>query len=517
MKKKKSILNSLKQLNKADLIIYFILIIFSFLSVYNLYVYSPDMKFDYRIIFYGLVIFGDIFAIIIYNYFKRKKQLPIEKKFFIISLFVGMLYMLCIPTMKGTDEPPHLFRIYQISQGNIIVSDYEKDENVIPANLFSYAWGWGAQAYNPNKVFEKVSLEKIELNNGHVPYRYPPTQYIPQLVGFNLARLLGLGPILTGLLTRFANFIAWLFISYYAIKKLPVHKGFAVLLYSAPATLSLVSTMSGDAFLNACALYFIATVFDIYFNRRKVSNKELITIILLSIIISSIKMVYIPIIFLVFLLKREQFKNDNKMDKFILVILGIVFSIITALLWNKFSSPPGVIGNSVLESKQYEFIFQHPIQYCFITFRTFTNNIVYYITNLFAGHEMCYTIVKINEILVIAYCLFAFFSLKTEKNRINLSKIQKKIIWIFAFLIFCAIATVMYACFTIISGGVGNKEIVGVQSRYFIIIVPILISTIKVKYDKSINLDNIINYSLIINVLILFEAISSLIAACYNG
>lgn len=502
------------KLKKEDIIGLILILAFSVISIYDLKVLSPEMPFKYRIVFYCFIGIVDVLTIILYLYLKNRPKIPIEKRFLYIAFVIGIFYLVGIPTMKGTDEPHHLFRIYQISQNNIIVDNFEKDYNMIPENLFSYAWGWGASAYKPEKIFEKMSPNMIKLDNGHVAYKYAPTQYIPQLIGFNIAKLFQLGPVLTGLLTRLSNFLIWLAISYYALKRIPVHKCLVCLLYAAPAMLSLVSTMSGDAFLNCCSLYYIAMILDLYIHKSNVSNKDLIFIIVLAIIISSIKIVYIPIILFVFILKKKQFEDKKK---HLFLILGIITAILLSLIWNKISAPLGNDGSSILATQQLNFILKNPIEYCLITFRTFTNNIVYYITNLFAGNEMCYAIVQINNFLVIAYFVLALCSLKTNENQINLSKFQKLLIWGGFLLIFCATTTAMYMYFTTITEGVGYSSVRGVQSRYFVTLIPILILTIPISFNKKFDINKIINFSVIINAMILIQTIGSLIAACYNG
>ena len=71
---------------------------------------------------------------IIRNISKLKDN--INRVFLLISIPLGLLYVIMIPVFAGTDEPFHFFRAYQISQGTITV-DNENYNTQIPKSLLN--------------------------------------------------------------------------------------------------------------------------------------------------------------------------------------------------------------------------------------------------------------------------------------------------------------------------------------------------------------------------------------------
>ena len=429
----------------------------------------------------------------IYKIIKNKK---IETKFLIIGSFIGLIYLMGIPMMKGTDEIPHFNRIYQISAGDIVVDN--KTITKIPENVKKYADPKGLEFYQKDTIFEKDSKKMELLNQTETPSAYAPTQYIPQVVGYKFAKLFGFGPFISFYMVRLFNLASFLLISFYALKRLPIKKEVISILYLAPATLSLVATMSGDAFLNANTLLFIAIVFDNLYNKKELSTSDLIILLLSGIVIATIKTVYIPIVLISLLLKDKKWKKA----------LMIVIPIITCFIWSKLSS--NMTGFTQGDSSvQLAYIFSNPLNYLVTFFNTFTNDLYYYITNLFAGSEMVQGIASVNGLLVIAYLLIFILSFFNDKREYKINSIVKYIMVFMFILILGAVSTVMYISWTPVFDGLKGNIIIGVQSRYFILLVPLFILIIPNKF-KIIKKD-FFNYALLLNVLIALNTISSVL------
>ena len=123
--------------------------------------------------------------------------------------------MFAIPMMKGTDEIPHLYRVLEISEGQIIK---QKKAAEIPKNVYDYADPSDLSFYQLDTILEKNSKEKVSLEGTRIPSSYPPTQYVPQLLATLIAKLFNIGPFITFYLIRFLNLTVWRAISEYAIK-----------------------------------------------------------------------------------------------------------------------------------------------------------------------------------------------------------------------------------------------------------------------------------------------------------
>ena len=498
------------------------ILLYNLLSYYEIGTNSSDISNKFKLLFLLFLIITDLVIIVLFLFFEKYKNLTFEKKYLIIGFFIGMAYLIAIPVMKGTDEAQHFYRSYQIASGNIVVSDIEKDVTLIPKNIYDLPYTSFKEKYSLNTFFESQSSELVEINNNDIPRNYSPFQYIPQIIAISISKILKFSPMIMVFFTRFVNFIFWLSITYFAMKILPFKKEFVAILYLSPAMLSLVSTVSGDALLNACILLFISIVLKKYYEKKEIKRKEFYLLTLLSIIIASIKFVYIPVLFLILIVPKECFNISigfkNKLNKIKSLILMFVIVAIFIGTWNLMISNNSSGTANEAASEQLSFILANPISYCLIIFRTFTNDTFSYLTNIIAGREMCNSNVKINELLVLLYFSLLVISYLYCNKKIELKKYQKFIIWLFFILIVGAVSSAMYIFWTTLYDSPGGNNIIGIQSRYFITIVPILALTLPIKKSKIKNLDNqkLFNVCLILNGLILIQTVSSLISHFFN-
>jgi uncharacterized membrane protein len=231
--------------------------------------------------------------------------------------------------------------------------------------------------------------------------------------------------------------------------------------------------------------------------------------------LSTIKIVYTPILLLCLLLKKEQFSN-SKINKNVFSIIILLIGFISAITWNSISKSIIVNDGINYQNLQIEFILSNPLEYLIIFFSTFTNEFYYYVTNIVAGNEMCLSVANINPLLVIGYFSILVYSYFFDKNNLNISYFTKSAIWFIFLLILGAIATVMYIDWTISFGGIGYHRIVGVQSRYFILLIPILMLTFPQIKNNAKNKSLLWNSCIVLNGLILLNTIGTLISTYMN-
>lgn len=508
--------------NYKFLFILFFILLYNLLSYYELCSNSNDMSNKFKILFLIFIALVDFIILFFLFVFKKRETLTFERKYLIIGFFIGMVYLIAIPVMKGTDEAQHFYRAYQISSGNIVINDVDKDVTLIPKNLYDLPYTSFNEKYSPNTFFEKQSSEFVEIRNSETPINYSPFQYIPQVLAIIISKIFGFSPMIMVFFTRFINFISWLFITYIAIKIVPFKKEFIAILYLSPAMLSLTSTASGDALLDACILLFISLILRQYHEKKEMKRKDFYLLMVLSIIISSIKFVYIPVLFLLLVIPKEYFNVPmgfkNKLDKkksIIIILLVCMFFIVG---WNLLTSNNSSFATNKAASEQLSFVITNPISYCLIIFRTFTNNTFYYLTNLVAGNEMCNSNVTINELLVLFYFILLILSYFYCNRRLEFKIHQKFAIWILFLLIMGAVSSAMYIYWTISYELPGGNSIIGIQSRYFIALIPILILTLPIKNKRieDYGNQNLFSTCLILNGLILIQTVGSLLTHFFN-
>ncbi|HIU40558.1 MAG TPA: DUF2142 domain-containing protein [Candidatus Aphodocola excrementigallinarum] len=477
---------------------------------------KPNITIKYKVMFLVICILSNLVAYVLVKVINKYKKIKLENIFLGIAISFGFLYLIFIPAILGTDELPHFLRPYQISVGDVIVKHPEKNETQIPKDLGSFVGEKDmSKRYSKERILKSVDYSDTEsLWNGDVTsIRYSPVSYIPQVIGFWLSRLFGLSPLLTLFLVRFCNFSVWLAISYFAFKLLPIKKTFALLLYTAPSVLSIVSTCSYDALALSLMLLLIAYILNIIKYKKSITKKDFLILLLISLGISTYKVFYIIYILLLLIIPKECYKNKKQKITYTLLIL--ILSFLLDFGWYAVSMASSVTGSSVI-TEQLKFILMHPIKYLFIFINTYVNDIFYYVTNVIAGSEMCYGLARINQLFVLIYLGLLISSYFVEKNNIELKKSSKFLIAFVCLAIFALVSTTLYLEWTANKSGIGASKIIGIQSRYFVcLIIPFILLLPKPKKILK-NSKKIICFSILLNSLMFIDCIKSLLLNLFN-
>ena len=135
------------------IIIFLFIIFFELESYYNLITKTENLSKTFNYLFIGLIFAVNILILLLIKLNKKTKK--IESKFVLVGFSIGFIYLLSIPMMKGTDEIPHFFRAYEISKGNIIIKNPDKDTTNIPENLIKYGDPSDLSFYKKSTLFEK--------------------------------------------------------------------------------------------------------------------------------------------------------------------------------------------------------------------------------------------------------------------------------------------------------------------------------------------------------------------------
>ncbi len=480
-----------------------ILIFFGIYSISYLKIRVPNISNKLFILF--LIAF--IFSIIFYFFIKKniEKNIPIEKLFLITSIIIGLLYAFSIPILSGTDEPSHFYRAYQVSQG-VFIDKSDSYDLKIEKDLLDLHYRKINENYKSEVIKKDLDKKtKVDLPEKDAIGSYSPLQYIPQALGIKIGLLLNLNSMFIVLIARILIFVVWVIFGYFAIKIFPYNKLLYFLFLTAPSILSLVSTCSGDVLLLGSSFLFISKILDFMKNKKQITAKDILLLTLLTVFISITKTVYFFLTFLTFLIPKECFKNKNKRVLFLIYILFL--SIFIDLLWYYLASfyDVGAISNA---KDQVMFIIKNPLKYLFIFIRTFFEKAYYYLVNIFAGNEMCYSRVNIPSILSIAYLALVILSFSKNDFKKNAKK-EILLFWLVFILILGAASTAMYVYWTNDLAGVGYYKILGVQSRYLVMLIPPLLLPIKL----NINIDEkkFLKYAISVNMSIYLCSISTII------
>jgi uncharacterized membrane protein len=247
-------------------------------------------------------------------------QPKIYKHWFFFTFLMGISLVFLIPPVQSPDEYNHFYRIYQISDGKIlgeVNGDSTKLGGYIPSSLVNVANPFISMIrQKSNKTsfdtiikYLSTPLEKDKKIFEEFPNtaRYAATAYLPQVLTIGLLKQFNAPPLWMMYLGRLANFLVWFLLVNIAVQKMPVFKELIMCFLLFPASLAINSTLNADVATNAIFFLLFTLFFRFRHKTNSISYIELFLFTFLFLLTTINKICYLPALFLLLLIKKEQF------------------------------------------------------------------------------------------------------------------------------------------------------------------------------------------------------------------
>lgn len=424
--------------------------------------------------------------------FAKIKNLKIENKFLILIIIVGSLYCVAFPVNTTPDEASHAKRAYEISNGNLI-SRIDKGivGNKLDSNLNKALLNDNYSGLIKNFKFKETKKKTMyDFANTSL---YSPISYLPQSLGILFSKIFTNSILVQLYFGRLFNFIVFILLMYCSIKLIPVKKEIILLIGMLPLTIQEAVSLSPDAFTIAISCFLIAYILNLRNQKDKINKKQIGILLLVSIILSQLKIVYLPICLLLFLLPTKKFAS--KKQKYITIITIILISAIFGLIWLKISST--YLSSQSASDKQLAYIFGNILGYlgiCASTFTIYSRDWLYQAFGMTLGN---FTIIIPSWLIFGNIILFIIYCVISNNDKNNVKGKSKFLIAFVIIAIVGLIFTSLYLQWTPYKA----KIIDGIQGRYFI---PLLLPLSLLLCNKSIQIKGNLNNKYI-DLFLLFE------------
>lgn len=419
--------------------------------------------------------------------------------YLILALIIGGMYVFIIPLCAQSDEPAHLYRAFQVAQGEIISP--EKDgafvaelptsiQEMVQVNSETKKREY--KKYYDIKEMMEIPLNEEETTEIGTVGNYLGISYFPHVIGIKAGMILNLNPYYSAMLGRITGLIVTVLLFTWAIKKLPKHKLFATIVLLSPVALSYTTSISADSLLLAAAFLMFSYVLYYMHTKAKIKKRDYAIFAILTFILAVSKMAYVPLIGILIFLPKECFKNSK--IKFGAVTGFILLGLVSAIWWMGAASIDVTYGN---ETYTNIWIYKEPFSYLIVLFRTTMNNAYSYIENAFAGHFLCHNQVTPYAIVPLAYIIITIIAFLSDENKEKTTFMQKLITTGIIAVVYVLVSTAMYVYNTAYK----NSLIIGVQGRYFL---PLILMAIFFANKKKIDIkeENLTNIALISNYVV---------------
>lgn len=301
-----------KLFNRLTYIIVFVAIFFISLSCLTYGVVRPKVFTEFfnilnnKTIYFLMSLLIALLCFAIFSIFKNTKIdnskvikiLYKEQVFFILMVVVGIVFSILIPIYQSPDEISHLGMIsedFSMESPYSILFDCNDTVRII-RNV--------DQKINPNTYFVFNTFMSLDAN-----FSFPSLkviQHFPQAImyiicsGFHLPVLIGFT------LCEITATVFYSFVCYRALKILPCKKLMMMCVMLFPICIQQMGSFSYDVVLLACSFYLISYILYLKFTKEKITLKNILVIGFLVFIIGVVKIPYILIGSLVFILPIKK-------------------------------------------------------------------------------------------------------------------------------------------------------------------------------------------------------------------
>lgn len=468
-------------------------------------VYSGNYGFIIPVYTNFVVIILIAFLIMIYILLFKKSK--IEYIFLISVICIGCIYLFLMPPQSIPDEPSHYETAYSYSNA-LMLHGFTKENGTMlqraddTVNLNKFTTQPNIDQYNLiiQHLFEMVNNSKLTEINGNFVKMFPAV-YLPAAVGITIARVLGIGSIALYYFGRLANLLFYAGAVFFAIKKIPFGKMIIFVTALLPMSIHQAASYSYDAIVNGLAFLFIGYCLNAAYGEEDLRRKDVITLCIMGALLAPAKVVYICICFLCLLIPKERFSTlEIHGNKKVVCVTAILASSIVTFFINSWLKVGGsLITNTKIVPWNNEpgytaiYLLNHLGILLEIVFHTLQDNSPYYMETML-GQHLGWLNVNVNSFLISMFLILLVLSIfKEDDERIYFNRKDK---WLIALIVGC-VFTLVCVALLLTWTPLGWNVVAGVQGRYFLPILPLVL----LLFRNSIivlkrNINNILIFSI---------------------
>lgn len=353
--------------------------------------------------------------------------------------------------IASSDEPEN-------SEGGTDVTGYDHESKVKPVILLDWE-----------------QTKEMEFGNTAL---YSPVSYLPLSAGIRVANVFSdkVATLFYG--GRLGNVIANFLLCFFALRLAPFGKRILFLIMTFPMTLQEMVSLTPDGFTVSVCLFFLAYILRLSYGTngdpenpriRKVTSADMAVLAVTSVILSQIKIVYVILLLLLFIIPGSRFRT--KRTALVFKSVTAVVALALNLLWLSTSSgflvefQPGVDTPA-----QIDYVLSHIPVFYEVCARTVINNFMNW-TSTMTGSILGALDITVTPIVWFSATILLIFEMTTcRENSQDVHRWDMLLLFL-TFLGGCAlIMASLYAQWT----PYRHPVIRGIQGRYFTPLLPLL-------------------------------------------
>lgn len=438
----------------------------------------------------------------------RTLLLP-EWVFLVIALLVGGSCALLLPAGIGLDETNHIARASAIAEGEFTVHRIaDRTGHTSPLDTEGAdATLYGNTVDSALYDLAKTNTDRFNAGknaNGIMRYDFPtwqtpgvvndlvvgqnsrveafsntavnsPFVYIPFVIGYWIAKAFTLNAYAIIIAMRFAGLLCFIAAMVCCIKAVPVGKWVMASIALLPSTLISASAVTADTVTFVCCMAYITMVLRCALCQRSISRQGWALLAVTTIILALIKLSYLPLLALLLIIPLANTATRNVRD----VAIGCLVAAVTCCVFLVWYASIAHINTGAMfnvaasPTLQKQVIFSSPLRYVKLLIGQFASQ-NYFNIGAFGPLEAHGHLAYSGWATVLVLCCAVMLRDHREYGMPTLHKHAVSVTVIVGMVLYCVfvlIETALYLQYT----PVGAEYIDGVQPRYFLPVLPLLL------------------------------------------
>lgn len=293
----------------ALLVIFYITLSYEFTGTFICNIFKPDFYFVpgniYKVLFsFAVVLCVAIFGLLLNSKYLRNNHLLnllfTEKSFLIFMICSGFIISVLVPLYQIPDEPTHISLIYEELGLNASFSTYFGQFNEPIDYIHNQDLKIDALTYFTNETL--LSIPSIS-----APVSVAIVKHFPQAIGLVICSIFHCSIFVTSVVCESFAVLFSSFICYIALRLIPSRKLLFASLMALPLCIQQNGSFSYDAVLVPTCFLLFAYLMNIKFVKKDFNTKDLLLILMMVIIIAIIKIPYVLIGSIIFLIPSKKF------------------------------------------------------------------------------------------------------------------------------------------------------------------------------------------------------------------
>lgn len=385
-------------------------------------------------------------------------KIRVEKQFLAFWVILSAAFLFSSTPFNVPDEESHFCRAFEISQGHMLTPQNGGREFHFNGDMMtSLEENWTSFSEHRRDTLCDETFFAVFTNTA----LYPPLSYIPQSLGIFIARLFTRN---FSVIIYSGRILSWAFVTailFFAVKIIPRGKEIVALIALCPMNIHEAVSLSPDAQVVAVSILMTAFVL-----RAKISGgqkfrlNEYLVLYAAAILISMLKITYLPFCLAYLLIPQEKFGGRKRKTAHTIIIAVAVVAL--NVIWLNFSRQ-FLTKSDTNAAEQLRFILTHPLSYFLVLLKTYFVNSLFLLITMIGG--------RLNELnlqtsfaLVTVYLGFMAVNFIPENKDEIKFDVQKFCFLVIIISVVLLISTSLYVQWTPLR----NSVIDGLQGRYFL-------------------------------------------------